>query len=543
MVLCRNYRSIYTYWASTRLTSLRFLRSGSSNESADIRIWAVCKVGKHCQQVVTITVEIPKRNLQFLTNLPLIERGQPTLVFAIRQDSPTGWFTTYSAVQIAYGHIVSGSSEGNGCNLLLIEEDDADIHGKGPLVVSGFVPTWQLMKEPTALISVRLMPERFMTGSYMQNLGGKLTFFETRLADKNAVHISTCLPERHQSDSAVSHNHDTAGHDVGESITTAVPILSGSPGDDDDGGEQALTAELAASDGSLTTLSYKISLEGNYKEELSKTTTTVTMKALSPTEAHINIGDLRPLTAHFKLPIQSQRSRLLVARKSSYVEVVAPVAETPAQVDDTTVFPVSLEQTQPPASTLPVCMTVPYIDLMRLPSLILQEKQEQGGWMNVHASLMLSPKERSIRDSSTAQMQALGYYGCDSERVSFKETIMNVFMHLGGVQPKSGRVFAIYCVDPNEPLAPIGGLPGFLIFVSSLKLDMANRTLVADAALLPASAKAKLDPSVDALMKKLDSFPHFYRIPDSSTVMRLWRSVMPAFAERCRTWSHQATCE
>ena len=44
---------------------------------------------------------------------------------------------------------------------------------------------------------------------------------------------------------------------------------------------------------------------------------------------------------------------------------------------------------------------------------------------------------------------------------------------------------------------------GVLVFVSSLKLDLANRTVIADAAALPLSDRLQLEPSVSKVLDRL----------------------------------------
>jgi hypothetical protein len=87
---------------------------------------------------------------------------------------------------------------------------------------------------------------------------------------------------------------------------------------------------------------------------------------------------------------------------------------------------------------------------------------------------------------------------------------------------------------------PTGGGVHIILFVSSLRLDLANRTVVLDAAVLPL---------YNALMPKIHGFlgaltqRRFCQIKVDDAEMRFWKRVLPAMVERCRTWAHRSGCE
>lgn len=168
---------------------------------------------------------------------------------------------------------------------------------------------------------------------------------------------------------------------------------------------------------------------------------------------------------------------LRIARHSSYVEVVAPLLNLPVQLGDFPVFRVSLESLGTPPIMQPGCWSMPYINLERLPVLNILE-QEKMEWLAAHVSLMFSPKERAFREASIpAEGPALQY---PSElRVDFKENIASMSMHAGGAQRSKGQAFTLSSLGSSEPQ--------IFVVISKLRLDMASRTLVADAAVLPLS--------------------------------------------------------
>ena len=85
---------------------------------------------------------------------------------------------------------------------------------------------------------------------------------------------------------------------------------------------------------------------------------------------------------------------------------------------------------------------------------------------------MFSARERSLRENSLLS--------CSEEertRVSFKDSLFSLLMHFTGIQGKKACIFGLH--------NPTGGGVHIILFVSSLRLDLANRTVVLDAVVLP----------------------------------------------------------
>src|SRR6266480_1773822 len=105
-------------------------------------------------------------------------------------------------------------------------------------------------------------------------------------------------------------------------------------------------------------------------------------------------------------------------------------------------------------------------------------------------------------------------------------------MHFSSLQGEQARLFGL-----NNPTS--GGIH-VLIFVASLKLDVANQTVVLDSAILPLT---------NSLMPRLSSFlgtlsaMKLCSIKVDTIELKFWRQVLPAMVERCRTWEHLPNCE
>ena len=78
-----------------------------------------------------------------------------------------------------------------------------------------------------------------------------------------------------------------------------------------------------------------------------------------------------------------------------------------------------------------------------------------------------------------------------------------------------------------------------IIFVTALRLDLASHGFVVDAQVLPLS-EGMINNAKDALPAVCKEL-RLIHIHEED--MEAWKRLLPAFAERCRTWKHGQNCE
>ena len=109
-------------------------------------------------------------------------------------------------------------------------------------------------------------------------------------------------------------------------------------------------------------------------------------------------------------------------------------------------------------------------------------------------------------------------------------------MHSSGLQGGRARVFALH--KPGNEGAHV------LVFVSTLKLNLANHTVILDIAVLPLSHNLTGNLTVQNSLSGLQTAEKICSITVSDAGLKLWKTIMPAWTERCRTWKHKpASCE
>ena len=178
-------------------------------------------------------------------------------------------------------------------------------------------------------------------------------------------------------------------------------------------------------------------------------------------------------------------------------------------------------------------LNIHYLNLNRLPALKLPVKDDKLRWMSVHLGLAYSDNEKIARENSTLEDSG-------SSLISLKESIAAVFCRWAGVEKSSENIMK----SRFQPLALYNrsGKIGIytLIFVNDIRLDLASHTIVADACVIPMSLQNvhKLSPAVGRLSGIGQAL-----IETSDDETKLWKLLLPALAERCRTWKHLPTCE
>jgi len=131
----------------------------------------------------------------------------------------------------------------------------------------------------------------------------------------------------------------------------------------------------------------------------------------------------------------------------------------------------------------------------------------------------MTDRERTLRESDIRT----------DTLTNVKTTIHAILVSAAGIQKHRSRTFGL-CIKRNIDT---------LIFVPTLRFDLASHTLVADAFVLPLNKDLlkKVDKTLRGVMGEL---LHLEMWGDE---VATWKRLLPALAERCRTWKHGPNCE
>jgi hypothetical protein len=397
-----------------------------------------------------------------------------------------------------------------------VDEDTDRWTGKSALIVSFFAPAWMVLQEPnTALIACGLQTTPHAAKTFASILGPELRLFETTLENSNNIHITKHMPGMAEYPNPVDH------------MASSTPDTTDSRAQH----KQIVQANIGADGSKITEIICRIDfISQSTKTKLADKDSLVDVKFITPMLAEVVVGSTLHCKAQFPVPVLATRSRLRIARKSSYVEIIAPVLD-PLDVDcpPDFVFPMGILPENNPAETaVPFTWNMPYVHMDNFPVIDCKDTTKLQ-WLTPHTSLMFSSRERTIRESN---MEGPG----KDIRVDFKDGLFSLFMHVSGVQGVRAKVFALHKADE--------GGAHVLLFVSALRLDLASHTVIADTAALPLSNGIMGDKTMQRFLGGLQTSGKMCAINVSNAELRLWKTVMTAWAERCRTWKHKsASCE
>ena len=478
-----------------------FARTSTSLGAAGLKGW------KNIPPVLCVTIEVPRESLGVITRMKPTEMGSPILHCVVQSSpsSPSGtWQNIFSAIQLSFGTISTSGERFRDTFRVQIKEDRLRWNGSSPLLATFMAPSWMLLLEPeTATIAFGIQSTPFSTSVFMKSLGLSLNLYTTKLGNKRNVFFTKLSPNMAEPTTLCAlsdgnYNNSVAPNEAAQTLITATANPN--------------TGRIESLVGRLEDLSEDM------KKELQRGCKVKTVQ-ISPFRFTETLGS-KPITLDFPAPVEALKHKTRIARKSFYIEVEAPLADaTSWESFPSFVYPTFLW------SGTPLAWNSSYLNLDRLPIIDTAKKSELQ-WLNTHAFGMFNTRERAQRDKPTVA-------GSKTDvRLAFRESLFTMFITFAALQGQQTRLFSL-----NHTTA--GGVH-VLIFISNLRIDLANHTVVLDAAVLPLTHE--IVSRISSFIAVLTSL-NICHIKVDSEELNLWKQALPALVERCRTWEHQAGCE
>ena len=522
LVLTRNYKQeLYLHLHIFGLHSVESLKPASTKSwrsplPSTIDRWKVKP------SVVCVTMVVPRAQMDAFLRISAKKLGTPCLSCTIQSSerAPQGtWHNMFAALQVGFGRIIPQGLPHNDSFNISIIADSNGWNGKSSLIVSFLVPTWILMLEPVgARISLDIQVTPLNTSTFSSLLGPNLTIFQTTLGDTERVFISKCRP----------HQVETEPFSPQQALITRCHSAT------IDDLKRQTTLDFGGQPRRIVGLQCRVELVSAKAKTLLMNGAAVELIQRNPLVLELNIGK-NVLQCELKspIPVSASRSVVRVARKSAYVELVCPAVDRlHRHTMSLYMFPTSM-QTTPGKGKIPVSWNMPRIDLDRAPDLDLTRTTDMQ-WLTTHTSLMFSTRENQIRETNMSKTDDSALV--KDVRVDFKDGLFSMFMHFSGLQGLKAQTFALY--KSNRGGAHI------LVFVSALRLDLARHTVLLDAAVLPLTDTMMREKKTNRVLTTLFARGEVCNINVTDIELQLWKKSLPAFAERCRTWTHSpSSCE
>lgn len=469
-------------------------------------------------ETVAVTIAIPPARWKKFAKLALRDHVAFTVEGGLRgmMSGVPMWHNVFGDVQVTFGTVSTSGTEGSEDFSVAIVEDRAYWSGNSDMIASFQVPTATLQVDyyhTKVSLCLQNTTHNIILFQRELNLVQPLAIFETDLGDRAHVSIARHLP-------------GLDGSPIYNSLKLAAKI------DSPTGDYSSFFTANIESSGTIIGITGHLDIDSVQGKKLLTDQVSVNATQVSPFVFEIILGDREAVyTLNFPVPVVKDGSKTRIARKSSYIEIIASLADpVTSPTLDQFIFPSTLAKVSATSSNVqpvPVTLNIPHLNLDTLPIIDVSHKKGLS-FLTTLASLTFSARERKLRDEADTSGLAA------SARMNFKESLFTMFMLASGLQGGQTGLFAI-----NHPER--GGIH-MLIFISSLRLDGANATVALDGAVIPFTVEI-------ITSGKLDSFLLMLRTLECCTItvddedLVLWKKVLPALVERCRTWTYTLECE
>ncbi|KAH7883192.1 hypothetical protein F5I97DRAFT_1902858 [Phlebopus sp. FC_14] len=443
--------------------------------------------------IVSVVLVVPRAAINAVAK-ELREAGTPGLQVNIKNSRLHNIFAHISAV---FGSLqVTGLGESRRATIV---EDQAGQYGSSSLIVSFSTPSISLMLSSKAMVGLGIRTTPSATAIFVPKLGLCQTVFEAQLEDIQRVHV---LAERPRSNNCSAVDLST------EYSTQFTPPLAP---------ERTINVHMDPSCTNINSFTVRVDITDSAAKASLAGGSVVAIEHVSTHKARLRIGMFEQIIG-FPLPVDVSNAKLRIARKSMYVEIIAPMSlstDVRGEQDITKKFHAFFERGRP------TLWNIHRVNLDRCPPFKLSKKPNAFNWFVPHVSLMFSKRERAARSKRSPT--------ANDTLINLKDTLHTLLLSVAGVEGRPPQfTFALYNTSTSETYA--------FIIVTALRLDIGSHTLLADAWIAPA---------MSVVQSKLNGAGFFQIVSIKTTAdeSAAWRHVLPLLTERCRTWSHKPSCE
>ncbi|KIN92918.1 hypothetical protein M404DRAFT_91962, partial [Pisolithus tinctorius Marx 270] len=444
-------------------------------------------------EVVTITLVVPRHAITKVQS-DLSDAGTPYLQCETWANFSHNAFACISA---SFGKLeVAGQGENK---VAVVVEDRAGIEGTSPLIISFPILSTCLMIMTGGTVCLAVRPT-LRTLPLSRKLGLGMCLFKALLTDERFVHVLARAPTSNDTTNEVR------------------PLVSPTLLDTTDEG-YSIHVEMDKSNTRIQTLTAHVDIVNSAEQAALEGGYAITAVQLSPDKAKLQVGEYQRIVS-FPLPVDIADAKLRVARKSKYVEVIAPMVlalDVKGERNITGGFRTTFD------SGVPTLWGMHRVNLDRCPSFELSQSQNAFDWFNAHTLHMFSEREHTSR----VQGALLGRI--PDTITSLKETLRTLFRLATGLKGEIHAEFALCNPSKGDLYA--------IILVTGIRLDLAAHTVVADSWIIPKSDK------VQDKLRRGREIPSLVAIKTNADESEAWRHLLPLLIERCRTWKHKASCE
>lgn len=446
-------------------------------------------------ETACIIITVPRSNIVEIYDA-CVEGLRANMVFEILLKGPYSEHVLTSTQPI-FGKVIK-SDDGNSAT---IDVDPKGWHGKSDLQVCALGPAEMFtmdVEDPGNLeVSVGLQSDHSVL--FLENFGITLEVFRCGIEDSN-VTLVDAFPGLEKSTRTLINPVKETCLVSNDAYELSCPQL----GFD----ERALTTRLT--------------IKGKEARELlTNTKLPVEVNQLSSCILQIKFGKFKYRCA-FPFPVVASTSRLRIARKSGWIELIAHLLQP---VVNGKIPPNPLPLILNPRSGLST-FNISYINFRQLPRIetsTLDGLKQLGLTAHLDAMLSIFEVQASIDDDSLILRE-------------MKFCLQAMFLcYCGNSQPERPYMVTI---GPKGSFIDGGG--PLIFFLSGLYFDSNSHSVAIEAYVVAATKFQMVVPRFLNLVNRLKSTTAEMI---AQRDMSMWKRALPALAERCRDWQHLPSCE
>ncbi|KAI1210252.1 uncharacterized protein F4807DRAFT_74160 [Annulohypoxylon truncatum] len=459
---------------------------------------------KSIPAVVCMTIVVPRKHIDHLYSSDMSKINAPTLEGILKSSDPFGWQNLFANVHVAFGQVeTSGVREADEFSIAVLQ-DPLGWQGNSPLVASFYVPSAALQVEPRDAKVGLSVQNTAMSLSIFKHLMPSMVVYMTAISDISNVFITKYEPGM----SGYPYANIQGGSVAGSRNTQANAHAP-----------TQITANFE--DGEIKAICGRIDFSTSQRgRKLLAERVPIELRQSSPFLIDVVFGkEALVCPVSFPVPVLQEAAKTRIARTSGYIEVIAPLADalSPGPLSSF-IYPITLGE-----RSVPVLQNG-HVNLDSLPILDMESShKKENAWLTTLTSFQFSARERKLRDSAEPP----------SLRMNFKESIFSMFMLSSGLQGGQTGLFALQHPESGNQM---------MIFVRSIRLNGAEGSVVADAAVIPFTLQMIQSGEVESFLYILREL-QICSLTVNDEELVLWKQVLPALAERCRTWNHGRKCE
>lgn len=462
---------------------------------------------EHVPEAVCVTLVVPRALFDdAMYRRKKAKKNPPALEGIVGVGkSVNNFINSFGNVHIAFGHVQTSHKPEDDNYSVTINQDPSDT---APVVASYYVASKALEDDSKDLIVGLSFCYTLVNYNVINIEEVPAIFYYAKLSDSN-VFVTKYEPNMS--------GYPSTRCDEGTATGAAIRPLNDN---------EPFTAKITVNleDSKLVSMCAHVDFSSSRRAKALRLAGAV-LKPLqiSPMTINLKLETANESLVHsisFPVPVVLNYINSRNTRTSSHADVVVSLA-SPLDSDTLSayLYPITLA-----SGSLPVVLNGYSVSLDTLPRLnVDKSKAKANKWVETLISHQFSVRERILREGGKHK----------SIRIGFKQSVSEMFIAASGLREDQMGILVLVSQPSNEQI---------VIFVQDILLHGAEASIVMDAAVLPLTEQLLNSGKLKTFLKKL-SKQQVCAIDVNDELLALWKRVLPAFAERCRTWLHGPNCE